>query len=198
LSILTASIDVNVPRAVPRIGDGAGSIGRMPPLLLDADQSGNGTGEKETNVTGTLVETTAALEGGQLVVFTLGGEAYGLPIAEVQEIIRYQEPRRVAAEKDWVVGVISLRGKIVPVCDLGLRLGRTAHERCDAKIVIVDAGTGTAGIIVDDVSEVLTVEAGRLDPLPAGRTDFMTAIAKLDERLVVVLDPQRLFEDLDL
>jgi purine-binding chemotaxis protein CheW len=150
-------------------------------------------------VTGTLVETPAVLrDGGQLVVFMLGGEGYGLPIAEVQEIIRYQEPRKVAAEKDWVVGVISLRGKIVPVCDLGLRLGRAAHERRDAKIVIVDAGNGTAGIIVDDVSEVLTVEAGWLDPLPAGRTDFMTAIAKLDERLVVVLDPQRLFEELEL
>jgi len=58
----------------------------------------------------------------QLVVFSLGNEEYALPIADVHEIIRYTEPRSVASSVDWVRGVISLRGKIVPVYDLASRL----------------------------------------------------------------------------
>jgi hypothetical protein len=69
----------------------------------------------------------------QLVVFSLGDEEYALPIADVHEIIRYTEPRSVASSVDWVRGVISLRGKIVPVYDLASRLGceraRTSPSR---------------------------------------------------------------------
>jgi len=59
----------------------------------------------------------------QLVVFSLGEEEYALPITQVQEIIRYQEPRAVASDSSWIRGVISLRGRIIPVCDLAERLG---------------------------------------------------------------------------
>ena len=67
----------------------------------------------------------------QLVVFTLGTEHYALPIQQVHEIIRYSEPRSVASRADWVRGVISLRGRIVPVYDLAARLGASlrAHRR---------------------------------------------------------------------
>ena len=64
----------------------------------------------------------------QLVVFTLGNEEYALPIRQVHEIIRYTEPRSVAAESGWVRGVISLRGKIVPVYELAARLGLQAER----------------------------------------------------------------------
>ena len=97
----------------------------------------------------------------QLVVFSLGDEEYALPITQVQEIIRYTEPRAVASEEPWIEGVISLRGKIIPVCDLAGRLG-LANERFDnAKIVIVETAGGTAGVTVDEVEEVLTLGEGR-------------------------------------
>ena len=64
----------------------------------------------------------------QLVVFSLGEEEYALPIADVHEIIRYTEPRSVASSVNWVRGVISLRGKIVPVYDLASRLGCAGSE----------------------------------------------------------------------
>jgi purine-binding chemotaxis protein CheW len=134
----------------------------------------------------------------QLVVFALGGEEYALPIGKVQEIIRFQEPRAVSADDPWVAGVIGLRGKIIPVCDLCLRLGQEAHNRRDAKIVIVDANNGTAGIIVDDVAEVLTVTGEELDALPGTRCDFLEEIAKVGERLIVVIDPERLFAGLTI
>ena len=94
----------------------------------------------------------------QLVVFALGHEEYALPIQQVQEIIRYSEPRAVSSAEPWIRGVISLRGKIVPVFDLGLRLGLHAEPGQDQKIVIVETDSGTAGVIVDEVEEVLTVE----------------------------------------
>jgi len=81
----------------------------------------------------------------QLVVFALGDEEYALPIQQVQEIIRYSEPRAVSSTEPWIRGVISLRGKIVPVFDLGLRLGLHAEPGQDQKIVIVETGSGTAG-----------------------------------------------------
>src|SRR4051794_41229935 len=104
---------------------------------------------------------------GQLVVFSLGEEEYALPIEQVQEIIRFAEPRAVASDAPWIRGVISLRGKIVPVCDLAARLGLAAERAENAKIVIVETVGATAGVIVDDVEEVLTVDASHLDAVPA-------------------------------
>jgi purine-binding chemotaxis protein CheW len=134
----------------------------------------------------------------QLVVFSLGDEEYALPITQVQEIIRYTEPRAVASEAVWVRGVISLRGKIVPVCDLASRLGLAAEPVSNAKIVIVETVNGTAGVIVDDVEEVLTVDEAQLDAVPAAGTDFIEAIAKIDDRLVVLLNPDGIFTGVDI
>jgi len=134
----------------------------------------------------------------QLVVFSLGAEEYALPITQVQEIIRFTEPRAVASDAPWIRGVISLRGKIVPVCDLAARLGLPAERAEHAKIVIVETATGTAGVIVDDVEEVLTVDEAQLDAVPAAGAEFIEAIAKIDQRLVVLLNPDGIFSGLDL
>ena len=128
----------------------------------------------------------------QLVVFALGNEEYALPIQQVQEIIRYSEPRAVASTEPWIRGVISLRGKIVPVFDLALRLGLHAEPGDDQKIVIVETSSGTAGVVVDEVEEVLTVDADQLDEIPGSGSDAIDAIAKIDDRLVVLLTPDRL------
>jgi purine-binding chemotaxis protein CheW len=132
----------------------------------------------------------------QLVVFSLGDEEYALPITQVQEIIRYTEPRAVASDSVWIRGVISLRGKIVPVCDLGSRLGLQTELADQAKIVIVDTGSGTVGVIVDEVEEVLTVNGAELDTVPAAGTDFIDAIAKIGDRLVILLNPEGIFSGL--
>jgi purine-binding chemotaxis protein CheW len=135
----------------------------------------------------------------QLVVFTLGSEEYALPIRQVHEIIRYTEPRSVAAESGWVRGVISLRGKIVPVYDLAARLGLEAAETPEGgKIVIVETATDMAGVVVDDVEEVLTVEDAQLDAVPAAGSPSIEAIAKIDDRLVILLDPEGIFAGADL
>ncbi len=135
----------------------------------------------------------------QLVVFSLGEEDYALPITHVQEIIRYTEPRTVASDTEWIRGVISLRGKIVPVCDLGARLGLSSQLAEDAKIVIVETDTATIGVIVDEVEEVRTVEADQLETIPGGDTaTFIDAIAKTEDRLIILLNPDGLFNNTEL
>jgi purine-binding chemotaxis protein CheW len=90
--------------------------------------------------------------------------------------------------------VISLRGKIVPVCDLATRLGLEGEGRgCRANIVIVETGTTTAGVIVDEVEEVLTVDETQLDAVPGTASDLIKGVAKVGDRLVVLLDPGAIF-----
>jgi purine-binding chemotaxis protein CheW len=139
------------------------------------------------------VETTR-----QLVIFSLGSEEYALPITRVQEIIRYTEPRSVASETAWIRGVINLRGKIVPVCDLAQRLGLVVERPEAAKIVIVETQIGTAGVIVDDVEEVLTVEPGQLESVPSADAGYVEAIAKIADRLAILLNPDGLFAGVEI
>jgi purine-binding chemotaxis protein CheW len=129
----------------------------------------------------------------QLVIFSLGSEEYALPITRVQEIIRYTEPRSVASQTPWIRGVINLRGKIVPVCDLAERLGLALERPEAAKIVIVETAVGTAGVIVDDVDEVLTVSPEQLEDVPTADTAYVDAVAKVGERLAILLNPDGLF-----
>jgi purine-binding chemotaxis protein CheW len=129
----------------------------------------------------------------QLVVFSLGSEEYALPIGSVHEIIRYTEPRTVASEAAWIRGVIGLRGKIIPIFDLASRMELENVGSEPGKIVIVEAGTGQVGIMVDEVEEVLTVSSERLEDVPSAGSDSIEAIAKIDDRLVILLNPEGLF-----
>jgi purine-binding chemotaxis protein CheW len=134
----------------------------------------------------------------QLVVFSLGEEEYALPITQVQEIVRYTEPRAVASETAWIRGVISLRGKIVPVFDLSARLGQISELASDAEIVIVETGDGVAGVIVDAVEEVRTVEPDQLEGAPSAGGDFIDTIAKVEDRLIILLNLEGLFSGIEL
>jgi purine-binding chemotaxis protein CheW len=131
-------------------------------------------------------------------VFTLGTEHYALGIQQVHEIIRYSEPRSVASRADWVRGVISLRGRIVPVYDLAARLGVPSQLTEQTKIVIVEAGSETAGVIVDGVEEVLTVEDEQMQEAPGADTTLIDSIAKIGNRLVILLKPSAIFSESEL
>ena len=129
----------------------------------------------------------------QLVVFSLGSEEYALPIGSVHEIIRFSEPRSVASDVPWIRGVIGLRGKIIPIFDLAARLELDAGDSQPGKIVIVETGTGQVGVMVDEVEEVLTTTADQLEDVPTASTDSIDAIAKIGDRLVILLNPEGLF-----
>jgi purine-binding chemotaxis protein CheW len=136
-----------------------------------------------------MSETTSQ----QLVVFSLGSEEYALPIGSVHEIIRFTEPRTVVSEAAWIRGVIGLRGKIIPIFDLASRMQLETVDSEPGKIVIVESGTGQVGIMVDEVEEVLTVSSEQLETVPTANSDSIEAIAKIEDRLVILLNPEGLF-----
>ena len=119
-------------------------------------------------------------------------------MTSVQEIIHYTHPRAVASEAHWIQGVISLRGKIIPVADLAARLGLVTEAVEGAKIVVVESGSVTAGVVVDDVDEVLTIEEEQLDAVPAAGSEAIDGIVKIDDRLIILLDLDSLFGGIDL
>ena len=99
----------------------------------------------------------------------------------------------MASDVAWIRGVIGLRGKIIPIFDLAARLELAGTGTEPGKIVILETGTGQVGVMVDEVEEVLTMEADQLEPVPTANTDTIDAIAKIGDRLVILLNPEGLF-----
>jgi purine-binding chemotaxis protein CheW len=138
----------------------------------------------------------------QIVVFELGDERYGLDIATVYEIIRHQPITAVPPAPAFVEGVINLRGRIIPVVDLRDRFGMTEGAITKASRIVVCEAAGTrVGLVVDGVSEVLMIAAEAIESTPevaAGHdAAYLRGIAKLGERLIILLDLDGLFADAD-
>ncbi len=133
----------------------------------------------------------------QLVVFDLASEHYGVDISDVREIIRMQNITRVPGVTSYVEGIINLRGKVLPVLDLRKRLGlKVADQTEESRIVVIDITDGEAGVIVDAVTEVLRVPNSSIEPpssmVTQGNSDYLRGIAKLTNRLIILLDLNKL------
>ena len=144
---------------------------------------------------------TSALELLQLVSFTIGGEEYGVDILCVQEINRMLNVTQVPNSPSYVDGVINLRGKVIPVIDLRSRFGMPRIERTkDTRIVVVELIGKTVGFVVDGVSEVLRIPKNVTEPPPATvmqniESDFITSVAKLEDRLLILIDLEKILSD---
>jgi len=132
----------------------------------------------------------------QIVVFELSSEDFGVNIASVESIIKMQPVTKMPHAPGFVEGVTNLRGKVLPVIDLRKRFGlapRVADK--NSRIIVISVGQTEVGMIVDGVSEVLTISDQAIEPAPAIATTvdstFITGIAKLEERLVILLDLDR-------
>jgi len=137
----------------------------------------------------------------QLVSFHIGGEEFGLDILRVQEIIRVQQLTRVPNSSDFVDGVINLRGKVIPVIALRKRFGLedVPHDK-QTRIVVVEVKGTVLGFIVDSVSEVLRIPVSTVEPPPRlGKVarEYVSGVGKLDNRLLILLDVDRLMSDSD-
>jgi len=140
----------------------------------------------------------------QLVTFEVNGEEFAVDILAVHEINRMMELTRVPQSPPEVVGVINLRGKIIPVIDLRSRFMMPPGEETDHnRIVVVEVAGRVIGFIVDRVHEVLRVPGTIVDTAPqmvtSIDTDFIAGVGKLDDRLLILLDLPKLFnaEELD-
>ncbi len=134
----------------------------------------------------------------QLVSFKIGDEEFGIDILKVQEINRMFQITKVPNAPDFVDGVVNLRGRIIPVVDLRARLNmmRKEHDQ-KSRIIVVDLNKVTIGFIVDEVSEVLRISKDITEQPPsmvAGiETEYITAIAKMEDRLLILLDLEKIF-----
>lgn len=147
--------------------------------------------------------------GGQYLTFSLGAEEYGIDIRYVQEIRGYSAPTRITSAADFVLGVLNLRGVIVPVVDLRRKLG-LPHAKYDSATVtiVVSAGAQITGAVVDSVSDVLTVPADCIKPAPClstgVRPEQITGIGTVHrtdapsaERMLILLDIERVLLGVD-
>lgn len=129
----------------------------------------------------------------QLVGFVLGNEEYGVDIQKVQEINRILEITRVPRTPEFVMGVINLRGNVIPVINLRERFGLPLKDNDkDVRIIVVEVQTKIIGIMVDAVSEVLRIPASTIEPPPdivtGVDTKYIQGVGKLQDRLLIMLD----------
>ena len=130
----------------------------------------------------------------QIIGFKLGEEEFGIDIFSVKEIIRMSLMTRVPNAPDFVVGVVNMRGKVIPIIDLCLRFGLPLTEisNTDRKIIVIEHENKTVGFLVDAVNEVTNINKLWTEPPPpmvAGiDSDYITSIAKLDEKLLILLE----------
>jgi purine-binding chemotaxis protein CheW len=134
----------------------------------------------------------------QIVTFEVGEEEFAVDILAVQEIIRVGQITRVPHSPPSVEGAVNFRGQITPVVDLRRRFGFDTVERGkDARIVIIEIHERIVGFLVDRVHEVLRINGNVIDPAPTlGNTidsDYVRGVAKLDDRLIILLELDRLF-----
>ncbi|MEG2172024.1 MAG: chemotaxis protein CheW [Desulfovibrionaceae bacterium] len=141
----------------------------------------------------------------QLVTFSIGEEEFGVDILKVQEIIRTMEITKVPRAPEFVEGVINLRGKVIPIIDLRRRFGLDfkPHDK-DTRIIVIEINNIVVGFVVDAVSEVLRIPTNTVEPPPpvvAGvDSDYISGVGKLQDRLLILLDLDKLLssEDLDM
>lgn len=139
----------------------------------------------------------------EFLTFRLGGEEYGIDILRVQEIRSYEEPTRIANAPSFIKGVVNLRGVIVPVVDLRIKLGCETVEYNGFTVVIVLNVKGrVVGAVVDSVSDVLELARDQINPAPdmstTVDTTFITGIASVGERMLILMDIEALMSSADM
>jgi purine-binding chemotaxis protein CheW len=132
--------------------------------------------ERQVDTTGMVAAASSAAVGAagtvagmpkEFLTFRLGGEEYGIDILRVQEIRSYEAPTRIANAPHFIKGVVNLRGVIVPIVDLRLKLACESATYTDVTVVIVlNVHKRVIGVVVDSVSDVLALDAGSIKPAP--------------------------------
>lgn len=141
--------------------------------------------------------------GEEYLAFTLGREEYGIDILKVQEIRGYETVTRIANAPDFIKGVINLRGIIVPIVDLRIKfqLERVEYNQYTV-VIILNLTDRVVGIVVDGVSDVLTLQSQQIKPAPefsgALDTEYIRGLGSIEERMLILVDIERLLMSADM
>lgn len=133
----------------------------------------------------------------EYLAFKLGTENYGMDILCVQEIRSYEQPTRMANAPEFVKGVVNLRGVIVPIIDMRIKFGLTQVDYDHMTVVIViNVGSHVLGMVVDGVTDVISLTPDQMRPVPEMSasiiSDHVHAIGSIEERMLVLLDIEKL------
>ena len=149
---------------------------------------------------GSHADSTA---GNEYLAFKLGDEEYGIDILKVQEIRGYENVTRIANAPEFIKGVINLRGIIVPIVDMRIKfnLGEPTYDQFTVVIILSIAGR-VMGMVVDSVSDVTTLQPDQIRPAPqmgcALNTDYLIGLGTLEERMLILLDIERLMSSAEM
>ena len=143
------------------------------------------------------VKSTSDVAGNEFLAFTLGKEEYGIDILKVQEIRGYEAVTRIANAPEFLKGVITLRGIIVPVVDMRIKfeLGTPTYDQFTVVIILNISGR-VVGMVVDSVSDVTTLMPEQIKPSPemgtSFNTEYLIGLGTLDERMLILVDIDKL------
>ncbi len=153
----------------------------------------------------TNMETAGEGAGSEFLAFTLGHEEYGIDILKVQEIRGYEHVTRIANAPAFIKGVVNLRGTIIPVVDMRIKfnLGAATYDQFTVVIILNIAGR-VVGMVVDSVSDVMTLQPEQIKPAPeigtAFDSDYLIGLGTLGERMLILADIGKLMssEEMEL
>jgi purine-binding chemotaxis protein CheW len=151
----------------------------------------------------TSVATAADDAGNEFLAFTLGKEEYGIHILKVQELRGYETVTRIANAPEFVKGVVNLRGIIVPIVDMRIKfnLGEPTYDQFTV-VIILNIGGRVMGMVVDSVSDVITLTPDQVKPPPemgtAFNTDYLIGLGTLDERMLILIDIDKLMSSAEM
>jgi purine-binding chemotaxis protein CheW len=148
------------------------------------------------------IQTTDG-ESRELLTFTLGSEEYGIDILKVQEIRGYDAVTTIANAPEFIKGVINLRGIIVPIVDMRIKfhLGNVTYNNLTV-VIILNVANRVLGMVVDGVSDVIALTSDQLKAAPefsgAMDTQYITGLGTVDERMIIVVDIEKLMSSRDM
>jgi purine-binding chemotaxis protein CheW len=137
----------------------------------------------------------------QLVIFRLNGQEYGIDIFKVNEIVPYSKPTKIPNSPAYIEGVLNLRGKVIPVISLKKKFNLDSVETDDrTRIIVANTGSNVAGFVVDEASEVLTVEKDSIEPVSEIVSNisrkYINGVGKLENgRMYILLNFDELYTE---
>jgi purine-binding chemotaxis protein CheW len=146
---------------------------------------------------------TAVLTSLEFLAFTLGEEEYGLDIQKVQELRGYDAVTRIANAPEFIKGVVNLRGIIVPIVDMRIKLnlGTPTYDQFTVVIILALAGR-VIGMVVDSVSDVITLTSEQVKPAPqmgsALNTDYLIGLGTIEQRMLILVDIEKLMSGAEI
>lgn len=156
------------------------------------------------NATANSAQSVNALNGPlEFLSFTLGKEEYGISIQKVQELRGYDIVTRIANVPEFVKGVVNLRGIIVPIVDMRIKfhLGTPTYDQFTV-VVILNVSGRVVGMVVDSVSDVITLSPEQIKPAPdmnsSMASDYLVGLGTIDERMLILIDIDKLMSSAEM